>query len=404
MSSRQKAWRGPLVCALAFVVLFGYAIARPATESMFLDVYGSAKLPLVWAAVAATALAVVALYNACAARFPLGRVMVGSIAASAATLCVGGLLDSPFVLYVWKDVHIVVLLEALWSFANLAFEMKTARWAYGVFCAAGSIGGVSGNLGVGALAARFGTDATLWLVLPIFAVQVVLVLALSRATGHPSPPKKTGAKLGDFAMLRASPYLGWMLALVGVVQIVITLVDYAYNDAIAAAYPALDARTQVIGQIYAVIDGASLLLQLATGLVLKLLGLRATLLALPALLALVVVSFAAVPRFALMAATKIASKVFDYSLFRAAKEMLYIPLSYAEKTRGKALIDMLTYRVAKGAASLLLLLLVALGTTGAVALLTLAFIALWLLITIVVTRRHADITVEKCNARTTARR
>ncbi len=32
-------------------------------------------------------------------------------------------------------------------------------------------------------------------------------------------------------------------------------------------------------------------------------------------------------------------KALDYSLFRAGKEMLYLPLSYGEKTRGKALVD-----------------------------------------------------------------
>ena len=58
-----------------------------------------------------------------------------------------------------------------------------------------------------------------------------------------------------------------------------------------------------------------------------------------------------------MVVVKVASKSLDYSIFRAAKELLYLPLSQAEKTQGKALIDMLTYRVAKGGASVLLLIL-----------------------------------------------
>ena len=67
-----------------------------------------------------------------------------------------------------------------------------------------------------------------------------------------------------------------------------------------------------------------------------------------------------------------ASKAFDYSLFRSAKEMLYIPLSYEEKTRGKALIDMLAYRVAKGGASLLVAAMLALGIASGVQWITVA--------------------------------
>jgi ATP:ADP antiporter, AAA family len=396
-TTRRRA--GVTVCALAFVMLFGYAIARPATESLFLGAHGTAALPEVWLAVAACAIVVVTLYNRAAAGRPLGEVMLGVVAASAASLGVLlaaqrlGWSGASFALYVWKDVHIVILLEGLWSFANLVFPSKTARWAYGLFCAAGSIGGMIGNLSVGWLAGRLGTGGALWLLLPVFMLEGALVVVLSRVIGNPSPQEdRQGVGLGDFELLRRSRYLGWMLLLIGLVQLVITLLDFVYNDAVAAAYPAMDERTAVIGRVYAAIDATSLALQLATGLVLRLAGLRATLIGIPALLGTIVVSFALSPRFSLMAVTKIASKAFDYSLFRAAKEMLYLPLGYAEKTRGKALVDMLTYRVAKGGASLLLVALVALELTNWVLPVTTALIVAWLAVTLVVTRRHAAAT------------
>ncbi len=399
--SAQRAG-GLLVCALAYVVLFGYALARPGTESMFLHSYGASRLPSVWIAVALSAFAVVAVYNRAATRHPLRDVMLGAVALSAASLLSllwlgrAGVRAADFALYVWKDVHIVVLLEALWSFANLIFSQGTARWFYGVFCASGSLGGVTGNLATGALARRWGTGSALWLVLAAFALEVVLIWWLARAAGHPAPraPAKTTIR-DDWQLVSKSRYLGWMLALVGVVQVVITLVDYAFNDAIAKAYPAVDARTEVIGWVYAAIDGSSLVLQLGTGLVLRAAGLRLTLLAIPAIIGAVVTGFALVPRFALMALTKIASKVFDYSLFRAAKEMLYLPLSYAEKTRGKAIVDVLTYRVAKGGASLILALLVTAGARTAVLLVILALVVAWLAVTVVLMRRHHDLTTSE---------
>ena len=98
--------------------------------------------------------------------------------------------------------------------------------------------------------------------------------------------------------------------------------------------------------------------------------------------------FAIAPRFATTALTKVAGKCFDYSLFRAGKEMLYIPLGYAEKTRGKALVDIMTYRVAKGFASLLAIGLTLLDMLPLVTTLCLFCVGLWFIITWRVTRRY----------------
>ena len=46
-----------------------------------------------------------------------------------------------------------------------------------------------------------------------------------------------------------------------------------------------------------------------------------------------------VPKFLFMILVKISSKTLDYSLLRGTKEILYIPLSRAEKTQGKGIID-----------------------------------------------------------------
>lgn len=383
------------ICALAFLILFGYAVARPATESLFLKVHGHEALPGVWVTVAVVVVVVVSLYNSAAARFGLTAVLVGVIAVSAAALVVLVTVEPAhptgvaYALYVWKDVYIVVAIEALWSLANLVFPTKTARWAYGLFCAAGSIGGISGNLSVGALAAAFGTVQTLWLAVILFALQAVVAVALGRAAGSPRPSATARPGLGDsWRVLRKSSYLGWMLLLIASIQVVITLVDYQFNAVIQDAFPDTDRRTAVIGQVYAAIDASSLGLQLGTGMLLRAIGLRRVLVGIPLVLGAVLIAFLAMPRFAVMAASKIASKAMDYSLMRASKEMLYIPLSYEEKTRGKALVDMLAYRVAKGGASLLITPLAALAVPLVVVYGALAFVVAWLSFAWRVTARY----------------
>jgi AAA family ATP:ADP antiporter len=159
-----------------------------------------------------------------------------------------------------------------------------------------------------------------------------------------------------------------------------------------AAYPNEDERSAAFGSVYFAVDGVALLLQLGTAGILKALGVTATLVGIPALVGVSVLAAIVQPRVLVVQIMRVMSKAFDYSLFRAAKEMLYIPLSYEEKTRGKAMIDMLTYRVAKGGAALLLGGLVAAGLAGAVVMMgVLGLVALWLLVTVVVVRRYREL-------------
>lgn len=350
------------LCVLGFVQMAGYAVARPASESYFLEHCGTAALPKVWLAVALTALAVTTLYNRYAANVDLGK-LFGAVAFISLLVLSGLILVAPyapsataFALYVWKDVYIVVLVEVFWTFANAVYRLETARWIYGVFLASGAVGGLVGNFGVGPLAKQIGTLNALWLVAPVLAFTGAASLIAMRGIVRPNARADASFSEG-FKRVANNRYLLLIMALIGVVQLVLTLIDYQFNAALAANYPDVDARTQMAGNIYGYISIFELCLQLSSGLVLRFAGVTATLLGVPAVLGVTLVASVVSPVFATIASAKIASKALDYSLIRAAKELLYIPLPYAEKTQGKAVVDVLTYRTAKGGVSLLLLAL-----------------------------------------------
>lgn len=381
------------LCGLAYALMVSYALARPASESLFLASWGSDSLPVVWIAVAATAVAVAAVYNRFAATVGLirlyGAVAGITVAALAALQLARGAAPAPatFALYVWKDVYIVVLVEIFWTYANASFDLKTARWIYGLFCVMGSLGGMTGNLLVGWLASLVGTEQAIWAVAPMLALSWLSGALLAPPLG--AAGRKTPASLGEgLRVLRESPYLVWMLGLIATVQVVITLIDFSYNAAVEAAYPDTDARTAIIGQVYFAIDACSMGLQLLTGPIVRLVGIPAVLLGIPLLLSTAVGGYLLVPRFLSMAIAKVGSKALDYSLFRAAKEMLYLPLSYEEKTQGKAFVDIMTYRVAKGGASLLLMGLVAISAADLVTAICLVGGAIWIAITAGIIRRY----------------
>jgi len=384
------------LAGLVFLILGSYAIARPAVESLFISANGTEALPQAWIGVALGSLLVVTVYNRWAASTDLviifGTVSLLSAAVLAALLLSGGADTSggTMMLYLWKDIYIVVLIEIFWSFSNSVVPRELAKWIYGIFCVIGSLGGMAGNLAVGMLAAHYGTADGLWAVVPLLLMSGVGCAVLSRACPARTVTQKAHARLIEgFTVLKNNRTLWLLMALIAASQVVITLIDYQWNLALEAHYPDTDVRTAVMGRVYAAIDMAALVLQLATGPVLRIVGVGIVLIAIPGLLGAAVAGYAIVPRFGTMAITKVASKAMDYSIFRAAKEILYIPLSHAEKTQGKAFVDMCSYRAAKGACSLLLLGLVAWGSPSWVLIMTLVAILVWLGIAALLYRRDA---------------
>ena len=394
--SRTERTRLLGLAALIFVILASYAMARPATESLFLSHYTPDHLPWLWILVGAGSLAVVTVYNRFSATTDLVTIFgaVSAISASILVLLLLGLsTDAPWltwVLYVWKDLYIVVLIEIFWSFANSTVPRDRAKWWYGLFCVLGSLGGMAGNLGVGWLAQASSTSSSLWAVVILLALSGIGAWALARSTGITGSSDKPKRSLMDgFHVLKSSRFLWLLMALIGTSQVVITLIDYQFTTAVAANFTDETERTAVFGRVYAAIDMVAITLQLATGPIIRLLGVAGVMLAIPGLLGLSVVGFALVPKFGAIAVGKVASKAFDYSLFRAAKEILYIPLSHPERTQGKAFVDMMAYRMAKAGTSALLLALLALGQPQLALAVTIACLILWVWLTVQLNRRHS---------------
>jgi ATP/ADP translocase len=381
----RDEWRKVAVASLlAFFVLASYELVRSPIESLFLAEYSSESLPRVWLLVAAGAVGVTAIYNRFANGTAIGRVLRVAILASIAVLAL--LLPSRdifgpvvlYALYVWKDVYIVLLVEAFWTLANSSFGKGTAKWVYGVFCAAGSFGAMAANAVGGQIALKYGSEVEIWLCVPVLLVAWAISFFVSAPEAE-RPRSRTYSPLGDgIEILRSSRPLMAMLVMVLSVQLVVTLIDFEFQRAAEVAFADTDGRTAAMHGVYFWISTGALVMQLLSGVVMKLLGVGGTLLMIPVTIMLTIAGLLVSPVFAVAAAAKVLGKVFDYSVFRTAKEVLYIGLGRRERTEGKALVDILTYRVAKGGASLLLQLLIMLGALSLAPWLALVFVATWL--------------------------
>lgn len=408
-STLRREWLPLLTLSLiAALILFSYSLARGPSESLFLKHYDERALPGLWVEVGFSAALVVSIYNRALRRLSLPQIFQLSYALTGLSLAGltlwgssgevhdGGALTLlgltfPYgratMLRLWSDLYIVVLVETYWSLANLYFPLKAARYLYGGLCAAGTIGSMAGNLFVQRYATSWSTESLILLVFPSLALMSALTVPLARAfkrrreqvelKASRSKPNQ-GDLLSGLKVIARSDYLIWVLWLVLISQISVTLIDYQYKAYLRELYPDTDARTAFQGYLYLSIDLGSLIMQALTGLILGALGVGLTLLYIPILLLGLSLSSAILPAMLAIASAKSASKFLTYSIFKSAKELLYFPLSYEEQTQGKAVIDILVYRQAKILASVLLLILAALGWGLAeVRWLTVASLLLW---------------------------
>jgi AAA family ATP:ADP antiporter len=392
------------ICFLSIWVNASYALARPSIESLFTEAYTAKMYPRAWLVVAVGVTITVLLYNKLVASRPLS--ITAATTAAVATLVLALVLGAreyeipgaTFALYIWKEIYIVVLLEGLWTLANSVFKTSAARWVYGLFCVVGSIAATLGGLALTPISEQYGTGAVPYIVIPFLLLYGVTPLVMARFGADAARPTqmKTDFAAG-FRVVFQSRYLYLMLILILVVQVVITLIDYEYQVMLEQLHPTdKDARTAIGGQVYAAIDVIALVLQALTGVILSFLGVGKTLLSVPTLLGVALAVFLIYPKFVAMAVTKVASKALDYSLSRASKELLYVPLTPSEKRQGKAVIDMLCYRFAKALVSGLLLILEAAGfALTAVTVAALSLIGAWLYLIRKIVTKYAEVRLEQ---------
>jgi AAA family ATP:ADP antiporter len=388
------------LCALAFVLMATYGLARPPAKSMFTDVYGSSRIAWAWLAVAVTTVVAASIYGRLVTRIATPRLFLGATIVLALMFTLlriaieASVPHAVFAMYVLMETYIVVLVESFWSLANLTYKLSSARVAYGLFLMCGSFGSMTAELLQPTLARSIGTVNILWLVAPILVICGVWCSRLGSARVSLAQVARSSApalsRREGWRLLAKSRYLWLVLLIVAASQIAINLADYTLTASFEKTYagPELrDARTAAFGTVYATINGAALALQLLTAPLVAALGVLPIFMAIPALVGGALATAWAVPSALTASVAFVTAKVLDYSLFRATKEMLYLPLDATAKTVGKSYVDMSTYRAAKAGASLLLLALVPLGAS-LVAGTAVALVAGWFACTAVLAPRY----------------
>ena len=339
-------------------LLCGYEFIRAVSTSLFIEAYGARNLPRAMVAVPPSVFLLLYLYGRLLSWLGAQRALLltsivsACLIAGAYQLIIMGYPIAAAVVYVFREAYIVIVIEQYWSLVNSTLTPKQARWINGPFCAIATIGSVTGGSLVAHLAPSLGSE-----VLLLFAAGSLLPAALFAmfayaAAGEPQPTvTEQGGRQGHTGLkvLARSRYLVFLFLLILTTQVVSTVLDLRFNGLVEADITDKDMRTAFYGRFYGQwLCISAFVLQLGAGVVLRFIPIRILhpLIPLVHLIAGAVLTIA--PSLRTGATAFLLFKAFDYSLFRAAKEILYIPLSFDARYRAKQVIDSFGYRFAKG--------------------------------------------------------
>jgi AAA family ATP:ADP antiporter len=199
---------------------------------------------------------------------------------------------------------------------------------------------------------------------------------------------------GFFRELRARPYLGRLVVLVGLSTGAVLVADYLFKSVVAKSMPAADLGA-FFAVAYAVMNTIALVVQLfLSQYLVRRLG--------------VIAAFGILPSFLLLggAATlltngaiwatlliKGADGSLRHSLHRIATELLWMPLPEDVRTRVKTFVDTVLVRGVQAVTAALLLVLAMVGADGPVplAVLILVLASSWVFLTIQLRRPYLDL-------------
>ncbi len=278
-------------------------------------------------------------------------------------------IESPGDLTVWTfylfgDLFSTVMVATFFAFLNDSVKAQSAKRLYGIVGLGGVTGGVIGSTTVRAFITSMSRQDWLLVCLAVATAIVAVAYGAGRIVDRDPPPDLPGesseppADQGNpafegAALVFRSPYLLSIVAIVGLYEIVSTIMDFQFTSTIAH-YLDGPAIGEQFSTVFAITNVVSLCVQFfLTSLIMTKFGVGVALLVLPIAAATASAGLFALPTLWMGSFLNTADNAFSYSINQSAKEALYVPTSRDEKYKAKAFIDMFVQRFAKAVAVVL---------------------------------------------------
>ena len=207
------------LCTSFFFTLGGYPLIRSTTTSLFMDAYGAKNTPVVWLYSIITLAIFMTVYNAIYKKYSTQKLflfisVLSMLIFSFGSVFVKAIPLLSYVLFVWKEVYIVLLIHMTLGVFNASTDVKFAKAFYGVIGGAGSIGGILGGLLGNKLTYFLGSEEILMWSSLIIIFGIIFFHFTESLKTIDEPEEKT-PKLGPIASIAdVKKYVFYIIAII----------------------------------------------------------------------------------------------------------------------------------------------------------------------------------------------
>ncbi|MGH7467878.1 MAG: Npt1/Npt2 family nucleotide transporter [Longimicrobiales bacterium] len=389
---RRELPRLLALMGLFFLVVCAVGVLRPIKNALALDGLGDTDFYKTYL-VSAAVIFFVPFYNRLSDRVAW-RWLIPVVAFSFAIelvvfrlLYVEGSTAFGLIFYGWYDLFAAALVTQFFMATQLFFNARSAKQAYPLVIAGGSLGATLGSAITGFFSQRVGAPN---LLLVAAALITIFSLTLPLVWGQAPPPEKKRHDVieraqGELQTLWQNRQVRLIAISVLITILVKQLVDYQYNTVIKSELQERDAISAFQGKVNMVTQWLPIVALAALQPLLKRWGVGLAVLMLP--VAMLVANVGLEIWWGLWAAVmaKGAADSLRYSTERAAREILYVPVPEDIKLRAKAYIDVAIEKgLGKVLSAALIALLLAFMSFRQIALVGVALSSVWLFIALAV--------------------
>jgi AAA family ATP:ADP antiporter len=303
--------------------------------------------------------------------------------------------------YLFGDLYSTVMVATFFAFLNDAMSPGAARRLYGLIVLGGVSGGVFGTTFVRVWIDKVDNAGWMWVCLGIAGMIALTAWGAGRLVdanpgagpsekeqdSHDTDRQNALAKGSNPALAGArlvfrSPYLIAIVTMVGLYEIVSTILDFQFTETVAH-YLDGDAIGRQFSTVYTITNIASLVVQVfVTGFVMSRYRLTVALMILPAAVFAGSGAFLILPILWVGSSLNTLDNALSYSINQSAREALYTATSREEKYNAKAFIDMFVQRFAKvlavGVSLAVTMLFTQFGSLRWLSLFTIAVVVAWI--------------------------
>ena len=394
-----------LLSGLSAMFFFcGYEFVRSPIESIFLKYWDATAKPYAIAFVPVMMAAIIYCYGIMLSKIGAKKSMLASMAISALILFLSWIfLDNAgkwlvFLILIFKEAYSVVISEQYWSFINSVLKDSESKIFNGPVAGMAALGPLLGGFLISQYAGKIGTDYFLiFSALSIVPAAILSKIAYERA-GEPKPSEsEKNGKKGHLhlSVIWEHKTVLFIALIIFSTQVVATLLDFRWSQLVQGAIPTVDERTAYFGSFWMKVNAFSFIMQFCiTPFILHYIKRRTILVMIPAIHVITCILLIFMPSLSIAAFAFLMFKGLDYSLFRATKETLYIPLPYDVRYRAKQVADAFMYRFAKGSTAAIFSFFGIRGITVLPAIypgVAAAFAALWLVLSFPLTSNRKQL-------------